>query len=74
MRRWVMNVVTKGGAKLDDAKVRVVADMLADPNEFMRIMEATPPSKQDTSLMAYVGKVLDGVAQPLFAAAVSTND
>jgi hypothetical protein len=74
VRRWVMNVVTKGGAKLDDAKVRVVADMLADPNEFMRIMEATPPSKQDTSLMAYVGKVLDGVAQPLFAAAVSTND
>jgi hypothetical protein len=61
VRRWVMNVVT-------------VADMLADPNEFMRIMEATPPSKQDTSLMAYVGKVLDGVAQPLFAAAVSTND
>jgi hypothetical protein len=74
VRRWIMGAVSKGGAKLDDAKIKVVSDMLADPNEFMRIMEASPPTKQDKSLSVYVARVLNGVAQPLFAAAVSTND
>ena len=63
IRRQIMSMLGKG--QIDPAKAKVLSDMVANPQEFLRIL-ATAPHTPNMSVADHIGSAITAMAQPSF--------
>ena len=63
IRRQIMSMLGKG--QIDPLKAQVLSDMVASPQEFLRIL-ATAPRTPNMSVAEHIGSAITAMAQPSF--------
>ena len=63
IRRQIMSMLGKG--QIDPLKAQVLSDMVASPQEFLRIL-ATAPHTPNKSVADHIGSAITAMAQPSF--------